>query len=211
MVALEVVRPTVTQLEIGDSIQMQGQALDQDGNVVPDSGLWWSTPDTTVRVDSLLGWVFPLEPNFTGRVIARAGTLVSNPTTFSFTPRADTLSLASAEDVTVPSGGTSSGPIDVRLESFDPIGPLAGRPIIFEVIEPVFGDPLDRSVELSTGVLLDTVTTGSTGGPSPPVELRLVEGQPVPDSAVVEIRSFRARGSTAVPGSGRRVIVRFSP
>jgi hypothetical protein len=210
VVALEVVRPTATQLEIGDSLQMQGQALDQDGNVVPDSGLWWSTPDTTVRVDSLLGWVVPLEPNLTGRVIARAGTLVSNPTTFSFIARADTLILASAEDVTVPSGETGSGPIDVHLESFDPAGPLAGRPIIFEVIEPVFGDPLDRSVELSTGVLLDTVTTTSTGSPSPPVELHLVAG-PAPDSAVVEIRSFRARGTTPVPGSGRRVIVRFSP
>jgi hypothetical protein len=161
-------------------------------------------------VDSLLGWVVPLEPNVTGRVIARAGTLVSNPTTFSFLPRADTLILASAEDVTVPPGETSSGPIDVRLESFD-AGPLSGRPIIFEVIEPVFGDPLERSVELSTGVLLDTVTTSSTGGPIPPVELRLVSGQPVPDSAVVEVRSFRARGTVPVAGSGRRVIVRFSP
>ena len=211
MVALEVVRPAATQLEIGDSLQMQGQALDQDGNVVPGSGLWWSTPDTTVRVDSLLGWVVPLEPNLTGRVIARAGTLVSNPTTFSFLPRADTLILASPEDVTVPAGGTSSGPIDVRLESFDPAGPLGGRPLVFELIEPVSGNPLDQAVELSTGALLDTVTTSSTGGPSPPVEIRLVADQPVPDSAVVEIRSSRARGTTPVPGSGRRVIVRFSP
>ena len=75
----------------------------------------------------------------------------------------------------------------------------------------MFGDPLERSVELSTGVLLDTVTTSSTGGPIPPVELRLVSGQPMPDSAVVEVRSFRARGTVAVAGSGRRVIVRFSP
>ena len=209
--ALEVVRPEVTQLEIGDSLQMQAQALDQDGNVVPDAGLWWSTPDTTLRVDSLLGWVVPLEPNLSGRVIARAGSLVSSPTTFSFVARADTLILVSAEDVTVPAEEASSGPIDVRIESFDPAGPLSGRPVIFEVIEPVFPDPLARTVELSTGVLLDTVQTSSTGGPVPAVELRTAGGGPPPDSAVVEIRSFRARGTTAVAGSGRRVIVRFAP
>ena len=208
--ALEVARPPVTQLEVGDSLRMSARALDSSGEELPGAELWWVTPDTTVRVDSATGWVVPLRPG-PGRVLARSGTLVSAPTSFSFLARADTLVLAYPADTTLPAGVTTSGPLGARLESFDPAGPLAGRDLVLEVVDPLFADPGLRTVELSTGVLLDTLATGATGGPASPVELRVVEGQAAPDSAVVEFRSARFRGAEPVPGSGQRTIIRFTP
>lgn len=211
VVALDVERPAVTQLEVGDSLQMVARALDAEGEEVPDATVWWTTPDTTVRVDSAGGWVVPLVPGVQGRVLARSGSLVSGTTTFAFLARADTVVLAYPADTTLPAGVETSGPLDARVESFDPAGALSGRNLIYEVVEPVFADPGLRTVELSTGVLLDTLVTGSTGGPTSPVELRVVEGQDAPASAVVEVRSSRFRGTDLVPGSGQRTIIRFTP
>ncbi|HSE26706.1 MAG TPA: hypothetical protein VLA95_00645 [Gemmatimonadales bacterium] len=211
VVALEVVRPAVTQLEVGDSLQMLARALDAEGEELPEAEIWWTTPDTTVRVDSASGWVVPLRAGLSGRVLARSGSLISGLTTFNFLARADTLIREYPADTTLPVGVTASGPLAVRLESFDPPGPLSGRSLVFEIVEPVFADPDLRTVELSTGALLDTLTTGSTGGPASPVELRVAEGQPAPDSAVVEFRSSRFRGAEPVPGSGQRTIIRFTP
>ncbi len=210
-VALEVVRPAVTQLEVGDSLQMVARALDAEGEELPGTEIWWTTPDTTVRVDSASGWVVPLRPGLSGRVLARSGTLISGSTSFGFLARADTLIREYPADTALPAGVTTSGALAVRLESFDPAGPLSGRSVILEVVDPAFADPGLRTVELSTGVLLDTLPTGSTGGPTAPVELRVVEGQPAPDSAVVEFRSSRFRGADPVPGSGQRAIIRFTP
>jgi hypothetical protein len=210
-VALEVARPAVTQLEIGDSLQMSARALDSSGEELPGATVWWTTPDTTVRVDSASGWVVPLRPGLSGRVLARSGTLVSAPTSFTFLARADTLILEYPADTTLPAGGTTSGSLAARLESFDPAGPLAGRDLVLEVVDPPFADPDLRTVELSTGALLDTLPTGATGGPASPVELRVVAGQAAPDSAVVEFRSARFRGAEPVPGSGQRTIIRFTP
>lgn len=209
--ALEVTRPPVLQLEVGDSLQMTARALDAEGEVVPGAGIWWTTPDTTVRVDSASGWVVPLRGLLAGRVLARAGSLVSATTTFTFLARADTLILAYPADTTLPADATGSGAIAARLESFDPAGPLSGRSLVFEVIEPQFADPGLRTVELSGGALLDTVVTGASGEASPPVELLPVAGQTLPDSAVVEVRSARFRGTDPVPGSGQRTIIRFTP
>lgn len=209
--ALEVVRPTVTQLEVGDSLEMIARALDAGGEELPGTEIWWVTPDTTLRVDSASGWVVPLRPGLSGRVLARSGSLVSAATTFSFLARADTLIREYPADTALPAGVTTSGTLTVRLESFDPAGPLSGRSIVLEVVEPQFADPDLRTVELSTGGLLDTLATGSTGGPVTPVELRVVDGQPPPDSAVVEFRSSRYRGAEPVPGSGQRAIIRFTP
>jgi len=211
VVALEVARPAVTQLEVGDSLQMSARALDAGGEELPGADIWWVTPDTTVRVDSATGWVVPLRPGLPGRVLARSGSLISAATSFSFLARADTLIRDYPADTTLPAGVTTSGPLAIRLESFDPAGPLSGRSVVLEVIDPQFVDPDLRTVELSTGVLIDTLATGSTGGPASPVELHVVEGQPPPDSAVVEFRSSRFRGAEPVPGSGQRAIIRFTP
>jgi hypothetical protein len=206
-----VARPAVTQLEVGDSLQMSARALDAEGEELPGAGIWWVTPDTTARVDSASGWVVPLRPGLPGRVLARIGSLVSGVTTFGFLARADTLIRDYPADIALPAGVTTSGPLAIRLESFDPAGPLSGRSVVLEVIEPQFADPDLRTVELSTGVLLDTLTTGNTGGPATPVELRVAGGQSPPDSAVVEFRSSRFRGADPVPGSGQRAIIRFTP
>lgn len=211
VVALEVQRPAVSQLEVGDSLQMLARALDAAGEEVPDATVWWTTPDTTVRVDSAGGWVVPIDPGLQGRVLARSGSLISGTTTFNLLARADTLVLAYPADTTLPAGVLTSGPLDARVESFDPAGPLANRNLIYEVVEPVFPDPGLRTVELSTGALLDTLETGATGGPTGPVELRVVVGQQAPASAVVEFRSSRFRGAEPVPGSGQRTTIRFTP
>ena len=66
----------MTQLEVGDSLQMTARALDADGEELPGAEVWWTTPDTTVRVDSATGWVVPLHGGVNGRVLARSGSLV---------------------------------------------------------------------------------------------------------------------------------------
>jgi hypothetical protein len=61
-------------------------------------------------------------------------------------------------------------------------------------------------VQLVGGVQSDTVTTSTDG--TAPIALSAVAGQVPPDTAIVEVRANRTRGSV-VPGSGQRFIVLF--
>jgi hypothetical protein len=62
-------------------------------------------------------------------------------------------------------------------------------------------------VELPGGVLIDTVSTGPSGLEQG-VTLNRVAGVPAPDTAIVQVRSYRASGAD-VPGSGQRFIILF--
>jgi hypothetical protein len=78
IVALEILTPTRLTLRIGDSLTMQGRALNKDGDSVAAT-IIWQTPDTAaIIVDSLSGVVVARLSSGTGRVQARVGSLRSD-------------------------------------------------------------------------------------------------------------------------------------
>ena len=210
VVALEVTAPAGNAVEVGDTVQYAARALDIRGEEVA-AEIRWATPDTAnITVDSLTGMVVGKAGATVARVQASTGSLLSPLNLISVLARADTLILVSPDTMTVDLlAGQSTPPLEARLESYDPAGPLSGRDIIYEIVYPVFPLPDDRTVELTGGVLIDTLTTGSGGTPGSPVALSVVTGAVAPDSAIVEMRAFRYGGTDPVPGSGQRIRVRF--
>ena len=140
-----------------------------------------------------------------GQVQAFAGSLASARVVLNVLTRADTLALVGDSVVTVAPGVTASAPLVVQVQSFSEPTPLANRPVVYTVTSPP--DAGTRSVELPGGVLVDTVLTGSEGI-NQSVTLNRVAGVPSPDTAIVQVRSYRAGGAD-VPGSGQRFIVLF--
>lgn len=209
VVALEVTAPAGGAVEVGDTVQYIARALNIQGEEVA-AEIRWATPDTAnISVDSLTGLVAGKAGATVARVQASVGSLLSPLNLISVLARADTLVLVSPDTMTVDLLVSTSTPaLEARLESYDPAGPLSGRDLIYEVVDPVFALPGDRTVELTGGVLIDTLTTGSGGTPASPVALSVV-GATAPDSAIVEVRAFRYQGTEAVPGSGQRIRVRF--
>jgi hypothetical protein len=81
---------------------------------------------------------------------------------------------------------------------------VGSRLVIFDITRPVAGAiPV---VQLANGDQSDTVSTTPDGLAT--VSLSLVTGQVPPDTAIVEVRANRLRGSV-VPGSGQRFIILF--
>ena len=119
---------------------------------------------------------------------------------------ADTLIIAGDSVLTVLSDVAASAAMLVRLESFNPAGPLADRPVIYSITSPDLTS-LPHTVELPGAVLVDTVFTESDGQVST-MTLNRVAGIVAPDSAIVVVSAFRTRGAV-VPGSGQRFIVHF--
>ena len=210
VVALEVTAPAGNAVEVGDTVQYSARALNIQGEEV-EADIRWATPDTAnISVDPLTGRVAGKAGATIARVQASTGSLLSPLNVISVLARADTLILVSPDTMTVDLLiGPSTPALEARLESYDPAGPLSGRDLIYEIVEPVFAVPGDRTVELTGGLLIDTLTTGAGGTPSSPVVLSVVGGTTAPDSAIVEVRAFRYRGTEAVPGSGQRIRVRF--
>jgi hypothetical protein len=210
VVALEVTAPPGNAVEVGDTVQYTARALNLNGEEVA-AEIRWATPDTAnISVDSLTGTVVGKAGATVGRVQASSGSLLSPLNLISVLARADTLVLVSPDTITVDLLlGPSTPALEARLESYDPAGPLSGRDLIYEIVYPVFTVPGDRTVELTGGVLIDTLTTGSSGTPASPVALSVVVGAVAPDSAIVEVRAFRYGGTEPVPGSGQRILVQF--
>ena len=204
--------PLNPSVEVGDTIHLTARALDRDGNEVTTAPIVWRAPDTTLAVDSLAGVVTGLVGPATGRVQAQTGTLASNFVTVTIQARPDTLVLGN-DTLRIATGITTSPPLAAQLVTYSSgdTAALAGGTIIYEIIEPTFPTLADRTVELPGGIVLDTVTTGADGMPSPEVTVSRVTGMTQPDSAIVEVRAFRVRGSVPVPGSGQRFIVRIDP
>jgi len=213
VISLEVLAPVSPSVEVGDTLHLTARALDRDGNEVASAPIVWRTPDTTVAVDSTLGIVTGLVGPGTGRIQAQVGNLASNFVTVSVTARPDTLVVVGLDTLRIATGEITSAPLETQLNTISGSDTTAvtGGTIIYDIIEPVFPTPADRTVELPGGVVLDTVTTGSDGMPSPAVTVSRVAGVAQPDSAIVEVRAFRTRGTVPVPGSGQRFIVRIEP
>jgi hypothetical protein len=202
VVQLEIRVPAVTTVEVGETLQLSAEALDRDGNPV-SVPISWRTADATLTVNDA-GIVTGVAAG-TGQVQAFAGSLSSERVALTIITRADTLVLVGDSVVTVAAGVTASTPLVVQLQSFAAATPLPSRPVVYTVTSPP--DLGTRSVELPGGVLIDTVSTGSTGL-NETVTLSRVAGIPSPDTAIVQVRSYRSSGAD-VPGSGQRFIVLF--
>jgi hypothetical protein len=201
VVALEVDQPALLTIEIGETLPLTAQALDKDGNPV-DAAVTWRAPDPTLTVDPATGVITGVSVG-TGRVQAFAGNLSSGLLQFTVIPRADTLIVLDSVFTIAPLG-TASPPLVAALQSFNPAGPLADRPLVYAIVDPP--EVVPHLIELPGGVLTDTLNTGTDGAVTSVTLNRATLAQP--DTAIVEVRAFRTRGAP-VPGSGQRFHVIF--
>ena len=204
---IEIIGPANFFLELGTPTQLKAVALDQTGDSIA-ADFRWRTPDTTVTLDSLKGIITARLNAGTARVqvgVFGKDTIATSIAglTFTLTARADTLILSSADSVDVPKDETGTA-ILIKLAGGATLTGIAGRPVSFRVIDPAPADT--PSVAFSSGRVRDSLATDGTGATSSTVHG--VKGRPVPDRAVVEINAYRASG-LPIPGSGRRVVIRF--
>lgn len=218
VIAIEVTAPD--SLEQLVTLVPTARALDGHLDSVPGATFVWSTLDTAALtvLDSTTGHTVVNHPGNTGRLLARTGSMFSNPVvirtlaaadTVYATPRvadtvhlsvdslSDSLAVLIADTIESASGGDS---LTV---------PLAGRPVTYSITFPTAPGPvtLVTSDTARTLVTTDTVASGSAGVAS--VKLRLIAG-PLPDSVLVTASAHRAVG-TPVPGSPVTFVVRFLP
>jgi len=211
VIALQVTAPPGAAVEVGDTVQYTAVALNRNGDPIP-APIRWATPDTAnIAVDSLTGEVLGKKGGTQARVQASSEGLVSSLNIVNVIAASDTLILVPPDTVRVDLlPATSSPPLVARIESFNPVGPLSGRAIYYEVVEPVFATPADATVAFGNGAVADTAVTDVSGEPLTSIALSRVTGMVSPDSAIVEIRATRHQGADPVPGSGQRWIVRFT-
>jgi hypothetical protein len=208
VIALEILPPNPPIIEFGDTATFGARALDENGDSVA-ADIRWVTPDTTLTiVDTAAGIIVGRYPAVAGRVQAQFGNLQSGFTTLTVEARADTIIVPGPVEDTVAADETASVALVSRVESFNPAGPLSGRSLIYEIVQPVFADPAALTVELSGGGLADTVLTGADGAPTTPVAVQRVTGATPPASVTVQVRAVQRRG-TPVPGSGQAFTVLF--
>ena len=202
VVALEIQIPEVLTLEVAEQAQLSARALDADGETV-DAEITWRATTAALSVDAT-GLVTGVAQGV-GDVQASVGALTSQSIPFSILAPADTVIIVGDSVFVIPivADPPVVANLAVRLESRTPVGPVASRPVIFEITRPVGATPI---VELPGGVQIDTVLTAADGAAT--ITLALAAGQTPPDTALVEVRSIRTRGSV-VPGSGQRFIVLF--
>lgn len=210
VIALEVQPPVPAVVEVGDTIALVARALDREGNPV-DVAIEWRTPDPgNVFVETSTGRIAGLTPGTIGRVQATQGSLVSDLLSLTVVARADTLEVP-PDTLTVDPLVTTSAALAPRVAALveGAYAGLAGRSVIFEIVEPLFADPAARTVEITgTNALADTVLTGADGLPQTPVTLSRITGLTAPDTVEVAVRVLR-RSGTPVPGSGQRFVVAF--
>ena len=201
VVELEISTPAAREVEVGETLQLTARALDRDGNPL-DVPITWLSSDPALTVDNsgLVTGVAPGE----AQVQASVGSLSSGQILLTAIARADTLVIVSDSVIIVPVGAAASPPLAVQVMSFYSADPLPNRPVVYTVTSPA--DVGDHTVELPGGVLIDTISTGPAGDAGAVTLNRTAI--PSPDTAIVQVRSYRASGAD-VPGSGQRFIVLF--
>jgi len=219
VIAIEIRAPD--SLEELDTLRPRARALDGHFDSIPAT-IVWSTLDTAILtvLDSTTGSTLVNHPGTTsGRLLARTGTLFSNPLLIRTLAAADTVyatpptRVADTVHLSVDSLSDSLAVLIAdTLQSAsggDSTVPLADRPVTYSITFPTAPGPvtLVTSDTARTLVTSDTVASGSLGIAS--VKLRLIAG-PVPDSVLVTASARRAVG-TPVPGSPVTFVVRFLP
>lgn len=218
--AIELIAPD--SLEELDTLKPRARALDGHFDSIAATFVW-STLDTAILtvLDSTTGWTVVNHPGATpGRLLARTGSMFSNPLLIRALAAADTVyptPLTRVADTVHLSVDSLSDSLAVQLA--DTIAsasggdsltvPLAGRPVAYAITYPASPGSVtlvmsDTAHTLVTG---DTVASGTQGIAS--VKVRLIAG-PAPDSVLVTASAHRAVG-TAVPGSPVTFVVRFEP
>jgi len=200
VVGLEIQIPDISTLEIGEQVQLSARALDADGNTV-DATVEWRASSAALTVDAT-GLVTAVATG-SADVQASVGSLNSARVAFSIIAPADTIVIVGDSVIPIVAEPPGSASLMVRLDSHS-AGPLASRPVIYEITQPVAG--ATPVVQLAGGVQSDTLTTITDGTAS--AVLSVVAGQVPPDTAIVQVRATRTRGA-AVPGSGQRFIILF--
>jgi len=223
---VDIIGPATRTVEEGDTLQLQAQAVDANGEIVTDAPVVWAVVDTGVvgiTVDEATGLVTAIGPD-TGQVIARVDDLPSSPVTITATPAADSIEPASAQLDTVFAADDQSEQLVVLVSYLalttdtpivDTLLALAGTAVHYDLVEPLPGSAAAAAVFLTQ---TDTVPgsdphhledqTSSVGTTF--AVLRKVGGATPPDSAVVNAVALRATGDT-VAGSPVRFVVVFSP
>jgi hypothetical protein len=208
VVSLVLITPQPAEVEEGQTLPLHAVALGENSDTLTVP-IVWRALDTTIAVDTSAGLLTGRTAGATGRVIARVGDLYSDQVTYSVLFRADTVIRVAPAADTVEAAESESQDLTVRLEALSGVpGPVTGRRVVYEVIEPAFPNPDDRTVEFQNGSLVQSVTTTSTGTPVPAVRLQRRAGATQPAAAVVEIGAWRP-GGAPIPGSGQRFIIRF--
>ena len=219
VIAIEITAPD--SLEELVTLVPRARALDGHLDSVPAT-FTWSTLDTAVLtvLDSTTGRTVVNHAGNTGRLLARTGSMFSNPVVIRALAAADTVYATPATRVAdtvhllVDSLSDSlavviADTIESSTGADSLTVPLAGRPVTYSITFPTAPGPvtLVTSDTARTLVTSDSVASGSTGIAS--VKLRLIAG-PVPDSVLVTASAHRAVG-TPVPGSPVTFVVRFLP
>ena len=199
VVALEITTPNLRTIEVGEMLDLSARPINKDGDSVA-AEVSWRAPDATLAVDPATGVITGVAPG-TGRVQAVSGSLASELVQFNVIAGADTL-IVTESIFTVAPAVAASPPLVAQLQTLSPAAaPLPDRPVEYAIITP-----LDGSVTLPGGVLIDTLNTGTDGAVSSVTLTRVNIAQPV--SAIVQVSAYRTRGAL-VPGSGQRFTVTF--
>ncbi|MEZ4457670.1 MAG: hypothetical protein R2882_14145 [Gemmatimonadales bacterium] len=205
--SLEIRYPANTFLEFGASLQLTAVARNAAGDSV-GVPLLWLTPDTTVVLEET-GLVTPATDSGSARIqvgVFGQDTVLTSLSglLLTLTRRADSLTLTTADSVTIARDTVDNARIDVTMFGGDPAAGVRSRPVIFRIVDPAPADT--PAVIFSNGRAADSAMTSATGTVSATVSGN--RRRPIPDRAVVEIVARRADG-TLIPGSERLVVVRF--
>lgn len=219
VIAIEITAPD--SLEELVTLVPHARALDGHLDSVPAT-FTWSTLDTAVLtvLDSTTGRTVVNHAGNTGRLLARTGSMFSNPVVIRALAAADTVyatpatRVADTVHLSVDSLSDSLAVLIAdTIESASGLDslpvPLAGRPVAYAITYPAPDTTVTLVVDTTSRLLVtaDTLSTGATGLAS--VRLRLIKG-PAPDSVLVTASAHRAVG-TPVPGSPVTFVVRFLP
>ncbi len=215
VIAIDVVGPTVPELEEGDTLRMVAYAVSAAGDSVADAVVSWVAvvPDSAPTVLSIdpSGLITGLLGG-TGLIQAQHDNLATPLITVIVTSRPDTAFSDSTRYI-VPTGDPASTAMTVTVAVYPDTGtallPAAEKAVQFLLIEPTGGS----AVRLAhVGELLGTspdtldITTGADGTAT--ALLQQTPGGTLPDSAVVQVIAFTARLDT-VPGTPLRFVVTF--
>jgi hypothetical protein len=190
-----VIVPDSGRVEVLDTLRPHARALNGRGDSTA-AQIVWSALDTTLQVADSLAGVFVGRAAGSGRIQARAGSLVSNPVTITVVARLDSIRVTGADTVVV----TDSLSDSLQIQAFSTGGSTAGRTIILTITFPPGAPGL-------TLVPDDTVRTSSSG--LAVFQVR-ASGITRPDTVVVSASAQHANG-TPVPGSPLNFVVEFVP
>lgn len=201
-VAIEVILPDSSRVEVTDMVRPRARALNGLGDSIAAQVSWSSLDTALVVLDSATG-VSLAKAVGTARLQARTGALRSNPQNVFVLPPLDSVRVDGAVRDTVTLAQADSLSDSLRVKVFAPAQgtePLRSRRVVYAAtIFPAAGATV-------TFVPLDTVKTNTAGIAL--AQLRLVPG-PVPDSVRVSATVRRFDG-TLVPDSVK-FVVEFRP